>query len=66
MQWPQPLGLFLHHTFTSNAKLGKDAYISMQQIKILDCDTMHMVAENATIEVSMVVREALNDDVLKL
>ena len=45
--------------------LGKDACIGMQLIKILDCDTIHMVAENATSEVSIEAKEALNDYVLK-
>ena len=45
--------------------LGKDACIGMQLIKILDCDAIHKVAENATAEVSVEAKETLNDYVLR-
>ena len=45
--------------------LGKDACIGMQLIKILDCDAIHKVAENATAQVSVEAKEALNDYVIR-
>ena len=39
--------------------------MGMQIIKIIDCATIHKVAENATSEVSIEGKEALNDYVLK-
>ena len=45
--------------------LGKDACIGMQLIKILDCDAIHKVAENATAEISVEAKEALNNYVLR-